>query len=47
MQDSKTMFKISSPAQDRSNAASKAAHKGLETLLSSPRLIPQVRNKGI
>jgi hypothetical protein len=36
MQDSKTTFKISSPARNRSNAASKGAHKGLETLSCAP-----------
>ena len=36
MQDSKTTFKISSPARTHSNTASKAAHKGLETLSCAP-----------
>ena len=36
MQDSKTTFKISSPALNRLKAGNEAAHKGLETLLSVP-----------
>jgi hypothetical protein len=47
MQDSKITFKISSPALNCLKAGNEAAHKGLETLSSSPRLILQVRNKGI
>jgi hypothetical protein len=36
MQDSKTTFKISSPALNCLKAAKKAAHKGLETLSPAP-----------
>ena len=36
MQDSKTAFKISSPALNRLKAGNEAAHKGLETLSSVP-----------
>ena len=36
MQDSKTTFKISSPAQNYLKAGNEAAHKGLETLSRAP-----------
>ena len=36
MQDSKTAFKISSPALNRLKAGNEATHKGLETLSCTP-----------